>query len=355
MTKLKFNINSPKQLGVVLFEHLKLAVGKKGKIGYTTNAETLENLKDFHPAVSKILEFRALSKLKSTFCDGLLKLIDKNNRIHTSFSQIETRTGRISSAEPNLQNIPVRTDEGRIFRKFFCAKKGHVLIDADYSQIELRVLAHVSCDKNMVEAFINGSDIHTITASQIFDVPIQNVTEKMRQRAKTVNFGIIYGMGVFSLAKNLKVKHYTAKKYLETYLAHYFGIDVYMKNAINSAKEKGFAETIFHRRRYLPELISSNHTIRAFGERVARNMPIQGTAADIIKIAMANIYKKIKKMRLKSVLILQIHDELILEAPLDEETIAKNLLEDEMKNAANLLVPLEVHIASGKTWYDTKN
>lgn len=352
---MEFNINSPKQLGNVLFEKLNLPKGKKGKTGYSTSAATLEKLKGMHEIVDLILEFRALSKLKSTYCDGMSGLITSENRIHSSFNQTETRTGRISSTEPNLQNIPVRTERGRELRKYFGAKDGCVLIDADYSQIELRVMAHISNDKNMVDAFKNGKDIHAITASQIMGVPLNMVTPEMRFRSKAVNFGILYGMGAFSLAQDLKISRFEAQNYINRYLEHYSGVDNYMQNAIKSAKEKGYAETIFHRRRYLPELESTNHNLRSFGERVARNMPIQGSAADIIKIAMINVFNALKKQNLKSKLILQVHDELIIEAPIEEAETVKTLLKTEMENAVKMNVPLEVHIASGKTWFDAKD
>lgn len=351
----EFNINSPKQLGTVLFEKLGLPKGKKGKTGYSTSAAILEKLKGYHEIIDMILNYRTLAKLKSTYCDGMAKLITDNGRIHSSFNQTETRTGRISSTEPNLQNIPVRTEIGRELRKFFKVHDGYTLIDADYSQIELRVLAHLSGDENMIKAFKNDEDIHSITASQIFNVPESMVTSKMRSAAKTVNFGIIYGMGAFSLAQDLKISRFEAQNYINKYLEHYRGIDIYMDNVIKSAKELGFAETMFHRRRYVPELSSTNHNLRAFGERVARNTPIQGSAADIIKIAMINTYNALKSKNLKSKLILQVHDELIIEAPNSEAEEVEKLLKQEMENAAKLQVPLKVHIASGKTWFDAKD
>ena len=351
----EFNINSPKQLGNVLFEKLGLPKGKKGKTGYSTSAATLEKLKGYHEIIDMILNYRTLAKLKSTYCDGMAKLVTGNGRIHSSFNQTETRTGRISSTEPNLQNIPVRTEIGRELRKFFKAQEGYTLIDADYSQIELRVLAHLSGDESMVKAFKNDEDIHAITASQIFNVSREMVTPKMRSAAKTVNFGIIYGMGAFSLAQDLKISRFEAQNYINKYLEHYSGIDIYMNKVIKMAKEKGFSETMFHRRRYVPELASTNHNLRAFGERVARNTPIQGSAADIIKIAMINTYNALKLKNLKSKLILQVHDELIIEAPNEEAKEVENLLKQEMENAAKLLVPLKVHIALGKTWFDAKD
>lgn len=350
----KFNINSPKQLGKVLFEDLGLPCKKKTKSGYSTNAEVLESLKYDHPVVEMVLQYRTLSKLNSTYCEGLLKVIEDDGRIHSSFNQTETRTGRISSTEPNLQNIPVRTELGREMRRFFCAKDGWTLVDADYSQIELRVLAHISQDKNMIEAFKNNEDIHAITASQVFGMPLDMVNPIMRSRAKAVNFGIVYGIGAFSLAKDIGVSNKEASSYIKNYLAHYSGVDEYMKNTVEKAKLDGYVETMFGRRRYLPELSSSKHTLRAFGERVARNMPIQGTAADIIKIAMIKVNERIKKEGLKARLILQVHDELIVEAPLDESMRVAMLLQEEMENAVTLSVPLTADAAIGKSWYDAK-
>ena len=350
----EFNINSPKQLGKALFEDLGLPCKKKTKSGYSTNAEVLESLRYEHPAVEMVLSYRTLAKLYSTYCEGLLKVIAEDGRIHSSFNQTETRTGRISSTEPNLQNIPVRTEIGRELRRFFAAREGWVLVDADYSQIELRVLAHISGDKNMIEAFNTNADIHTITASQVFNMPVEMVTPTMRSRAKAVNFGIVYGIGAYSLAKDIKVTNKEASKYIKDYLAHYSGVDEYMKNVVEKAKRDGYVETMFGRRRYLPELSSGKHMMRAFGERVARNMPIQGTAADIIKIAMIKVDERMKKEGLQARLILQVHDELIVEAPENEkETVAK-LLQEEMENAVKLSVPLTADAAVGRTWYDAK-
>lgn len=350
----EFNINSPKQLGIILFEKLNLPKGKKLKSGYSTGAQILEKLRGYHPIINMILEYRALAKLKSTYVDSMVNLITPRGRIHTSFNQTETRTGRISSAEPNLQNIPVRTERGRKLRKYFKSPEGSVLIDADYSQIELRVMAHISSDENMINAFKNDEDIHSITASQIFGVPVSMVTPEMRARSKTVNFGILYGMSAFSLAQDLKISRFDAQNYINKYLEHYSGINNYMNEIILLAKEQGYVETIFHRRRYLPELNSSNFLLRSFGERVARNMPIQGSAADIIKIAMINVYKRLLDEDFKSKIILQVHDELIIESPEDESEEVKKLLKEEMENAVKLNVPLEVHIAVGKTWFDAK-
>ena len=350
----EFNINSPKQLGVALFEELKLPCKKKTKSGYSTNAEVLESLRYDHAVIEYILEYRSLTKLKSTYCDGLLKVIAPDGRIHTSFNQVETRTGRISSLEPNLQNIPIRTPLGRELRKFFVAGDGETLIDADYSQIELRVLADLSNDENMINAFNSGVDIHTTTASQVFGLPVDMITKELRSRAKAVNFGIVYGIGAFSLAKDIGVSNKEAKHYIESYLAHYSGVDSYMKNVVEKANADGYVETMFGRRRNLPELTSSKHMIRAFGERVARNMPIQGTAADIIKIAMIKVDERMKAENLRARLVLQVHDELIVEAPQDESMRVALIVQEEMENAVKMSVPLTADAAIGRTWYDAK-
>lgn len=350
----EFNLNSPKQLGEVLFEKLGLPAKKKTKSGYSTNADVLEGLASDYPVVAKILEYRTLAKLKSTYCDGLLKAIEPDGRIRSTLNQTETRTGRISSTEPNLQNIPVRSDLGREMRKFFIADEGKVLIDADYSQIELRVLAHAANDKNMLDAFNNGDDIHAITASQVFNMPLMMVTPLMRSRAKAVNFGIVYGIGAFSLAKDIGVSRAEADSYIKGYLKNFGGVDSYMKNTIEKAKEQGYAETIFARRRYLPELRSSNGMLRAFGERVARNMPIQGTAADIIKIAMIRVYGELKKQCFAAKLIMQVHDELIVEAPAEEADKVASIVKREMENAVKLKVALQADVGTGKSWYDAK-
>lgn len=350
----QFNINSPKQLGKVLFEDLGLPVKKKTKSGYSTNAEVLESLRYDNPIVDNVLRYRALAKLNSTYCEGLLKVIADDGRIHSSFNQTETRTGRISSTEPNLQNIPVRTEPGREMRKFFCAKDGWLLVDADYSQIELRVLAHISGDENMIEAFKNNDDIHAITASQVFNLPLEMVTPLMRSRAKAVNFGIVYGIGAFSLGKDIGVSMREASQYIKNYLAHYSGVDDYMKRVVERAKLDGYVETMFGRRRYLPELSTGKAMMRAFGERVARNMPIQGTAADIIKIAMVRVDERLKRENMQARLILQVHDELIVEAPEAESEKAAKILQEEMENAVQLSVPLTADAAIGKTWYDAK-
>ncbi len=349
-----FNINSPKQLGAILFDKLKLPAKKKTKTGYSTNAEVLEGLAADYPIVEKILQYRTLAKLKSTYCDGLIKVIGQDGRIHSTFHQTETRTGRISSSEPNLQNIPVRSDLGREMRRFFVAKDGYVLADADYSQIELRVLAALSEDPAMIDAFNHKEDIHTVTASQVFSLPPEMITPALRSRAKAVNFGIVYGIGAFSLAKDIGVSRFEADQYIKSYLSHYSGVDAYMKHCIETAKEKGYAETLFHRRRYLPELTASNAMQRAFGERVARNMPIQGTAADIIKIAMVRVYEKLKQEGLKSRLVLQVHDELIVETAPGETQAVSRILSGEMEHAVSLSVELTADVHFGQSWYEAK-
>ncbi len=351
----EFNLNSPKQLSEALFEKLMLPAKKKTKSGYSTNADVLEDLRPYHPVVGMILEYRTYAKLKSTYCDGLLKVIAEDGRIHSSFNQTETRTGRISSTEPNLQNIPVKTALGRELRKFFVAKEDHVLVDADYSQIELRVLADIADDENMRRAFLDNTDIHTVTASQVFSMPENMVTPVMRSRAKAVNFGIVYGIGAFSLSKDIGVTNREASEYIKNYLAHYSGVDAYMKKVIENARITGYVETNLGRRRYLPELSASNHMTRAFGERVARNMPIQGTAADIIKIAMIRVDERLRKEGMESRLILQVHDELIVEAPIHESMMAAMILQEEMEQAVKLSVPLVAEAAMGATWYDAKN
>jgi DNA polymerase-1 len=348
-----FNISSPKQLGAVLFDKLNLPSGKKTKTGYSTNADVLENLIEKHPIIPLIIEYRALTKLNSTYVTGLLKLLGNDNRIHTTFMQTITRTGRISSVEPNIQNIPVRTERGRQLRKFFRAKSGHMLIDADYSQIELRVLAHISDDEIMKRAFDENEDIHTITASQVFNQPPQWVTPELRTKAKAVNFGIVYGIGAFSLAKDIGVSVGEADSYIKSYLAKYKGVKNYMDSVVSQAKKTGQAGTFFGRKRTIAEINSSNKNIEAMGKRIAMNTPIQGTAADIIKIAMIRVFNEIKKRGLKARLILQVHDELIVEAPLAEMLEVEKLLKTEMEAAAELSVPLLVDVKSGKTWFDS--
>lgn len=350
----EFNLNSPKQLAKALFEDLGLPAKKKTKSGYSTNADVLEGLRNVHPAVATLLEYRTLAKLKSTYCDGLLKVIADDGRIHSSFNQTETRTGRISSTEPNLQNIPVRQELGRELRRFFRAREGWVLCDADYSQIELRVLAHMADDRTMIEAFNSDTDIHRVTASQVFDVPEEMVTPLMRSRAKAVNFGIVYGIGAHSLSEDIGVSYGEAKRYIEHYLEHYAGVAKFMDSRIEEAKQKGYAETLFARRRPLPELKASNAVMRSFGERVARNMPIQGTAADIIKLAMVRVHNRLADEGMKARLILQVHDELIVEAPEEEAEKAAALLKEEMESAVTMAVKLAVDVHVGKTWYDAK-
>ena len=350
----EFNINSPKQLSVILFEKLRLPAGKKTKTGYSTNAEVLEYLADKHPIVSAILEYRKVAKLKSTYVDGLLKVIAPDGRIHTSFQQTLTRTGRISSTEPNMQNIPVRTELGSELRRFFHAEDGKILLDADYSQIELRVLAHIAKDENMIAAFASGEDIHRNTASQVFDMPPAFVTPLMRSRAKAVNFGIVYGIGAFSLANDINVSISEADSYIKSYLQTYSGVRQYMEDIVRTGTEKGYVETLFGRRRYLPELASSNRINREFGKRVAMNTPIQGTAADIIKIAMVRVYNRLKAENLQARLILQVHDELIVESPLAEADQAAQILHEEMEQAVSLTVPMEAEVGTGQTWLDAK-
>ena len=350
----EFNLNSPKQLGVALFEKLGLPCKKKTKSGYSTNAEVLEELADEYPVVSDILQYRTLAKLKSTYCEGLLKVIDDDGRIRSTLNQTETRTGRISSTEPNLQNIPVRSEIGGEMRRFFVAPKGSVLVDADYSQIELRVLAHLSDDSTMIAAFNKGDDIHTITASQVFNMPVHMVTPLMRSRAKAVNFGIVYGIGAFSLSKDIGVTRKEADSYIKGYLHHYSGINKYLTSAVEEARDNGYCETLFKRRRYLPELTASNKMLQGFGERVAKNMPVQGTAADIIKIAMVKVYRRLKDENMKSQLIMQVHDELLVEAPENEREKAQLILKEEMENACKMKVRLTADVSFGEDWYEAK-
>jgi len=350
----EFNLNSPKQLGKALFEDLGLPHGKKTKTGYSTSADVLEKLKDAHPVVAALLEYRTLSKLNSTYCDGLLKVVDPDGRIRSVFNQTETRTGRISSSEPNLQNIPVRSELGRQMRRFFTARPGWVLCDADYSQIELRVLAHMAAEPTMTEAFNSGDDIHRSTAAQVFGVPAAEVTSQMRSAAKAVNFGIIYGIGPYSLAEDLDISYAEAKDYIDRYLTHFGAVSAFMDTLIATATEKGYGETLLGRRRPLPELKAGNAMTRHFGERVARNMPIQGTAADIIKVAMVRVYRRLQGSGLQAKLILQIHDELMVECPREEADTVCRLLCEEMEAAADLSVRLEVDAHTGETWYDAK-
>ena len=350
-----FNINSPKQLGVVLFEKLGLPVIKKTKTGYSTNAEVLEKLRDKHEIIDKITEYRQIVKLNSTYVEGLLKIINpKTGRIHSSFNQTITTTGRISSTEPNMQNIPVKTEMGRDIRKVFVADENCKLVDADYSQVELRVLAHMSGDENMIDAFKHGEDIHSKTASQIFDVDIKDVTSKQRIEAKAINFGIIYGKTDFGLSQDLNIPVTTAKAYIDSYFNKYPKIKEFMDEAVESATETGYATTILNRRRYIPEIKASNFIVRNQGKRFAMNAPIQGSAADIIKVAMVNVYNKLKENNMKSRLILQVHDELIVEAVDEELEMAEKIVREEMENAQSMDVKLDVDLNTGDSWYETK-
>lgn len=346
----EFNINSPKQLGEVLFDRLMLPAGKRTKTGWSTNADVLEKLRGKHPIIEMILDYRMLTKLKSTYADGLLKLIDKDGRIRTNFQMTVTATGRLSSTDPNLQNIPIRKELGSHIREMFIAPKGHTLVDADYSQIELRLLAHISGDEHMKNAFLSGEDIHTVTASQVFNTPIDEVTSIQRSRAKAVNFGIVYGISSWSLAQDIGVFPNEAKAYMDAYLSKYDGVREYMKAIVEQAKADGYVKTVYNRRRELPELKSSNFNMRSFGERVALNMPIQGTAADIIKIAMVRVYNRLKAEGLASRLILQVHDELICECPESEAEHVADILREEMSGAAQLSVPLTVEAKTGHSW-----
>lgn len=350
----EFNISSPKQLGGVLFEDLSLPYKKKTKSGYSTNAEVLESLKDVHPIISMILEYRTLTKLSSTYVDGLLKLVQSDGKVRSIFKQTETRTGRISSTEPNLQNIPVRKEIGRNMRKFFVADGGNILLDADYSQIELRVLASVCGDENMQNAFLSGEDIHTSTAAKVFDMPEEFVTPEMRRAAKAVNFGIIYGIGAFSLAQDIGVSVAEAKKYINDYLNHYPKVKEFMDKTVEDGIKNGYVETVFGRRRYIPELSASNKKLQSFGKRAAMNAPIQGAAADIIKIAMVKVYKRLKAEKINAKLILQVHDELIIESSIEDKEKAKAILGEEMVNAVKFKVPLITEVKEGKSWYEAK-
>lgn len=350
----EFNIASPKQLGTVLFEEMGLPAKKKTKTGYSTNAEVLEELRDKAPIVDLILTYRQLSKLNSTYVEGLLKAVSADGRVHSVFKQTETRTGRISSTEPNMQNIPVRTELGRNMRKFFVSEDNYVLLDADYSQIELRILAHMSDDENMKKAFIDGMDIHTATAAQVFNMPAEMVTPEMRRAAKAVNFGIVYGIGAFSLSKDIGVSVKKADDYINNYLKTYSGVDRFMKKAVEDAVSTGYAETMYGRKRYIPELKASNKNVQSFGKRAAMNAPIQGTAADIIKIAMVKVYKRLKEEKLDARLILQVHDELIIEASEKDKDRAATILNEEMTGAAKLTVPLPADVEEGRSWYEAK-
>jgi DNA polymerase-1 len=348
----EFNINSPKQLGVILFEKLGMPCQKKTKNGYSTAADVLEKLAPDYPIVDKILNYRTMTKLKSTYADGLAVYIREDGRIHSKFNQTITATGRISSTEPNLQNIPIRMELGRQIRKVFIPKDGCVLLDADYSQIELRILAHMSGDEKLIEAYNMAEDIHRITASQVFDVPLDEVTPQQRRNAKAVNFGIIYGISSFGLSQDLSISKKEADNYIKQYFETYPSIKDYIDGLVSFAKENGYSVTMYNRRRPIPELSSSNFMQRSFGERIAMNAPIQGTAADIIKLAMINVYNALKDGGYKSKLILQVHDELLVETYTDEIEDVKKIISDGMKNAASLRVPLEIDLQQGNNWFE---
>ncbi|MCM1132587.1 MAG: DNA polymerase I [Ruminococcus flavefaciens] len=350
----EFNISSPKQLGTVLFEELGLPAGKKTKSGYSTNADVLENLRSLSPVVDNVLKYRQYTKLNSTYVVGLLDKVADDGRVHTCFKQTETRTGRISSTEPNMQNIPVRTELGSQMRKFFVAEEGKVLVDADYSQIELRVMAHLCGDKNMINAFNSGEDIHTMTASQVFDIPAIMVTHEMRSNAKAVNFGIIYGISEFSLSKDINVSVAEAKRYIADYLANYPEVKKFMDGTVENAVETGIVTTMFGRKRYIPEIKSSNKIVQKAGKRIAMNTPVQGTAADLIKIAMINVYRRLKAENLNAQLILQVHDELIIESDTSCADKCAEILREEMMNVCEMRVPLSVDVNKGVSWYDAK-
>ena len=349
-----FNINSPKQLGEVLFDRLGLPHGKKTKTGWSTNADVLEKLRWEHPIVADVLQYRQYAKLKSTYCDGLLKVIGPDGRVRTSFQMTVTATGRLSSTEPNLQNIPTRTPLGSELRRMFVPERGNVLVDADYSQIELRLLAHIAGDETMRQAFLSGEDIHTVTASQVFGVPTEAVTKQMRSHAKAVNFGIVYGISAFSLAQDIGVSVYEAKEYIQNYLDRFSGVRRYMTEIVEKAKAQGYVETLMHRRRDLPELTASNFATRSFGERVALNMPIQGTAADVMKLAMVRVHDRLRREAPEAKLLLQVHDELIVECPEAMAEQAARLLTEEMEGVMQLSVPLVAEAHWGKNWLEAK-
>ena len=350
----EFNINSPKQLGEVLFETMQIPGGKKTKTGYSTAADVLEKLSADYPIVRDILEYRGLTKLKSTYADGLAAFIEEDGRIHTNFNQTIAATGRISSTEPNLQNIPMRMELGRQIRKVFVPKDGYEFMDADYSQIELRVLAHMSGDEQLIDAYRQEEDIHRITASKVFHTPFEEVTDLQRRNAKAVNFGIVYGISSFGLSQDLSISKKEAAQYIEQYFATYPKVKEFIDKLVTDAREKGYTETMFGRRRPIPELSSSNFMQRSFGERVAMNAPIQGTAADIIKIAMIKVWKALKEEGLKSRLLLQVHDELLIETALEEEERVREILTENMKSAADLAVTLEIDLHTGSNWYEAK-
>ena len=349
-----FNINSPKQLGEILFEQMQLPSGKKTKTGWSTSAEVLERLKHYHPIIPLILEFRMLTKLNSTYAEGLLKVIARDGRIHTTFQNTVTATGRLSSTDPNLQNIPIRTELGSELRKMFVPRPGWVLVDADYSQIELRVLAHIADDEIMQKAFIDGEDIHRVTASQVFGIPPEQVTPEMRRHAKAVNFGIVYGISEFSLAEDIGVTRAEAKAYIQSYLAKYHGVRAYMHDIVEQARHTGFVTTLMGRRRYLPELKNTNFNIRSGAERIALNTPIQGTAADIIKVAMVRVHRVLAEQKLQAKLVLQIHDELIVECPEDEAEQVREIVRQQMEQVMKLRVPLVAEAKIGHSWHEAK-
>ena len=349
-----FNVNSPKQLGEILFEKMEIPGGKKTKTGYSTAADVLEKLAPDYPFVAKILEYRGLSKLKSTYVDGMDQFIRSDSRIHCKFNQTVTATGRISSSEPNLQNIPIRTEQGRLIRKCFLPKEGYIFVDADYSQIELRIMAHMSSDEKLIDSYKNAKDIHQITASEVFNVPFDQVSDVQRRNAKAVNFGILYGISSFGLSQGLSISRKEAQDYINSYFEKFPGVKTYLDNLVSDAKEKGYITTLFKRRRPIPELKSSNFMQRQFGERVAMNAPIQGTAADIMKIAMIKVYKRLRDENLKSKVIIQVHDELLIETLESEKEQVYKILKDEMENACNLSVNMEIDIHSGKSWYEAK-
>lgn len=355
MAKEEFNINSTKQLGEILFEKMKLPVIKKTKSGYSTDVDVLEKLKREDPIIEKILEYRQLMKLNSTYVEGLKQYINpKTRRIHSFFHQTITATGRISSTEPNLQNIPTRFELGKRVRKVFKPEKGSIYVDADYSQIELRVLAHISQDTHMIQAFQEGQDIHKQAASRVFKTPIEEVTKEQRSDAKAVNFGIVYGISDFGLGEQLGILRKKAKEYITEYLEQYAGIKAFMEEITQKATEEGYVETLFHRRRYIPELKSNNYMVRQFGSRVAMNTPIQGTAADIMKIAMIKVYREIQKRKLQSKIVLQVHDEMMVEAVEEEKEEIKEIMKQSMESAISLKVPLIADISEAKNWYDCK-
>ncbi len=351
----EFNINSPKQLGKVLFEDLKLTTYKKTKSGYSTDVETLEKIKSEHPVVKKILEYRQIAKMLTTYVEGLLPYINTNTgRIHSYFHQTVTATGRLSSSEPNLQSIPTKFESGKKLRQVFKPQKGYIFVDADYSQIELRVLSHVAQDETLINSFKNGEDIHKQVASQVFNTPLEEVTKEQRSHAKAVNFGIVYGISDYGLSEQIGVPVKVAKQYIQNYFEKYPQIKKFEEEIIEKAKKEGYVDTLYGRRRYIPEINSSSYMVRQFGIRIATNTPIQGTAADIMKIAMINVYNRIKKEKLKTKIVLQIHDELLLESPIEEKKQVKELLKTEMENAVKLFVPLTAEVSEANNWEECK-